>query len=350
MRIKGLVVAALAAAVMLPVAAEAQVFESVVVRRAGSGMIGVATESVRTEGAPARTRVITDVVSGSAAAQAGLVVGDTIVSINGRPATEQVMFAPLQAGDTVVLRVRRSGRERDVTVVAGVRPDQARSLHFTLPDSIERQMSVIFRDVQQNLDSLARRSIRIERTAGDSNIIFRFGGDSVRVFAYPGRAALLSDSIESVLRTMHGDVTRFFGDSARFRVLTYPDSAHIAVFRTPGRLFHADTIRFLNPAEAMTGAFTAGMRAVAGAELTELNPGLAEYFGVMSGVLVINAREGTPAANAGIRAGDVIIRANGTNVTTVPDLRRIMMQAGPRAPVEIRLLRHGQPVNVRIGG
>jgi hypothetical protein len=26
------------------------------------------------------------------------------------------------------------------------------------------------------------------------------------------------------------------------------------------------------------------------------------------------------------------------------------MQAGPRAPVEIRLLRHGQPVNVRIGG
>jgi predicted metalloprotease with PDZ domain len=350
MRIKAIVLAALAGAVMLPAVAEAQVFESIVVRRAGSGMLGLATESVTVGGVPARTRVITDVVSGSAAARAGLAVGDTIVRINGLAATEQVMFAPLEAGDTVVLRIRSNGRERDVTVVAGVRPDQPTSYEFTLPDSVQRRMSVIFRGVQDNLDTLALRGLRIERTAGDSNVIFRFGSDSVRVFNLPGRAQLLPDSVEAVLRSMHGDMTRFFSDSARVQVFTRLDSARSEAFSAVPRRFQADTIRFLNPAEAMTGAFAAGLRAVAGAELTELNPGLAEYFGVMSGVLVLNAREGTPAANAGIRAGDVIIRANGTNITSVVELRRIMMQAGPRTPVEIRLLRHGQPVDVRIGG
>jgi membrane-associated protease RseP (regulator of RpoE activity) len=353
MKVRWVVMAALAGAALLPTVASAQVYENIVVRRAGSGMLGVATEAVGgSVQQPARQRVVVDVVAGSAAQRAGLAVGDTILRINGLAATEQVMFAPLEEGDTVVLRVRRGGAERDVRVVAGARPQQQRDVFtYTLPDSVQRQMSVIIRGVQDNLDTIARRGMRFERTPGDSAFMFRFGNDSVRVFSMP-RGEMMSDSLRAMFRDMTMEMSRFLNDSVAFRFRTGPDSAAIRIFGPPGSgaWVQMDTIRFLNPAEAMTGSVMMGMRAVAGAELSELNPGLAEYFGVMSGVLVLNAREGTPAANAGIRAGDVIVRANGVTITSVADLRRVIGQAGPRAPVEIRLLRHGQPVDVRLGG
>jgi membrane-associated protease RseP (regulator of RpoE activity) len=353
MRVRSILVAVLAGAVMLPAMASAQVFESIVVRRGGGGMLGVATEAVGgTMQQAARQRVIVDVVAGSAAARAGLVVGDTIVRINGLAATEQVMFAPLEAGDTVVLRIRRGGSERDVSVVAGARPEQTRDVFaHTLPDSLQRHMSMIIRGVQDNLDTIARRGMMFERLPGDSAFMFRFGGDSVRIFNFP-RGEIVSDSIRAIFRDMTMDMSRFLNDSVGFRFRTGPDSARIQIFGTPGSRgwVQMDTVRFLNPAEAMTGSVMMGMRAVAGAELSELNPGLAEYFGVMSGVLVLNARDGTPAANAGIRAGDVITHANGVNITSVAELRRVIAEAGPRRPVEIRLLRHGQPVDIRLGG
>jgi membrane-associated protease RseP (regulator of RpoE activity) len=359
MRIRSIMLATLAAAALLPAAAGAQVYESIVVQRAGSGMLGLATETVRIGGQPAGQRIVREVVPGSAAAQAGVAVGDTIVRINGLAASEQVMFAPLSPGDTVRLRIRRGGQERDITVVAGVRPQQGGmsflypfpDMPHALPDSIQRQMSIIMRGVQENLDTIVRRGVFIERSPGDGNMVFRFGPDSVRVFSYDSRAAaMLQDSVAARFRELTGDVRRLMADSARLRM--FGDSAGF-VFRGPGnveRRFSADTIRFLNPGEAVLGGMALGYRAVAGAELSELNPGLAEYFGVQNGVLVLNAREGTPAANAGIRAGDVIVRANGVNITSVAELRRAMMSASPRSPVEVRVLRHGQHVELRIGG
>ena len=43
---------------------------------------------------------------------------------------------------------------------------------------------------------------------------------------------------------------------------------------------------------------------------------LAEYFGVEEGVLVRSVGEDTPASEAGLKAGDVIVSANGTAVET----------------------------------
>jgi predicted metalloprotease with PDZ domain len=70
------------------------------------------------------------------------------------------------------------------------------------------------------------------------------------------------------------------------------------------------------------GIAVLGSRAVAGAELTELNPDLGAYFGTNRGVLVVRVPNGTPAEDAGLEAGDVIISVNGTNVGSVTELRR----------------------------
>jgi membrane-associated protease RseP (regulator of RpoE activity) len=338
MKIRAIVLAALAGAMMLPEVAQAQVVENVVVQRGGRGMLGIMTEGVRSGAEPSRQRIIMEVVTGSAAERAGLARGDVILRVNGVAATEQAMGSPFEPGDTVVLRIRRNGQERDVTVVAGMRmavtPAQG-NFTYALPDSVQRQMSVIIRGVRNQLDSMAVQG-RIP-FMGDS--VFTLGrGDSVRIFRFgPDDGFFVNvDSIMTRFMQVPGEMARVFSDSAAIRI-----------FSAPGA--RPDTVHFLRPAEAMASGFSMGMRSVAGAELAELNPGLAEYFGVMSGVLVVDAREGTPAARAGIRAGDVITRAGDSNITSVAELRRAVAGVPPGQALRLRVLRHGQPVDVTLG-
>jgi C-terminal processing protease CtpA/Prc len=331
MKIQAVILATLAAAALLPAASHAQAIPYTV-SQTGRGMIGINTDAVRGAQQPAWQRVITEVVEGSAAQRAGLAVGDTILRMNGLPATEQVIRAPLEPGDTVVLRVLRNGREREVTVVAGERPPAAsapQAWTYVLPDSAQRRVMTIMRSVQERMDTA-----------------FVWSRDSIRVqYARPGElpAGLVPDSILArIYQVAPGAQPYIFNDSARIRIVS-------PFTQADGSRIFSDTVSFLRPGEAMVSGLSIGMRSVAGAELAELNPGLAEYFGVMSGVLVLEAREGTPAASAGLRAGDVIIRANDTNIATVADLRRAVGTLAPGRAVQIRVLRHGQPVDLTLG-
>lgn len=63
-----------------------------------------------------------------------------------------------------------------------------------------------------------------------------------------------------------------------------------------------------------------------GVTTTQLTKQLADYFGIAGGkgLLITSVRENSPAAKAGLRAGDVITEANGNAVDTVADLMRIL--------------------------
>jgi S1-C subfamily serine protease len=98
----------------------------------------------------------------------------------------------------------------------------------------------------------------------------------------------------------------------------------------------------------MTRNFTVGMRAIAGAELFELNPELGEMFGTLEGVLVLNASDGTPAANAGLRGGDVIVSADGKPVTSITSLRRTIEAVRPGGVVKLEVLRRGTRTTVNL--
>lgn len=82
-----------------------------------------------------------------------------------------------------------------------------------------------------------------------------------------------------------------------------------------------------------------GRNRVAGAEVTDLRPELAEYFGVSKGVLVVDVAAGTPAQIAGILPGDVITRIDQVGVGTVEDLRFGVSVAGDSLP--LTLIRKG---------
>jgi serine protease Do len=76
-----------------------------------------------------------------------------------------------------------------------------------------------------------------------------------------------------------------------------------------------------------------------GVSVLPLGSQLAEYFGVKNGALVTEVQSGTPAADAGLKAGDVITAINGRVVTNAGEVRSELRGAEPGAGVDIAVTR-----------
>jgi membrane-associated protease RseP (regulator of RpoE activity) len=285
--------------------------------------------------------VVVDVVDGSPAARAGLAIDDTILSINDIRVSDQFvssLSSSLEPGDRVRLRIRRDGREREITVEAARRPpDYGLATPRTdvwsyaiSPDSMRGRLRVFLPDSAwlrtgramiyprdsffMHVDTLAFSGAWPNASAFSFNSDSIFGHlDSLFVRAMPRGFSFKADTIR--LPRFDGQLEggRIFGlrGDSLFKFETLPGGAGIARF---------------------------GMSAIAGAELTELNEGLGEYFGADEGVLVVRVPDRTPAARAGLEAGDVIVRANGRDVSTVSELRRAVTRSGDD-PVRLEIIR-----------
>lgn len=75
---------------------------------------------------------------------------------------------------------------------------------------------------------------------------------------------------------------------------------------------------------------------------------LAAFFGVGSGVLVKKVLEDTPAATAGLRAGDVIIGWNGQNLENEKSLSAYLSDAKKGDVVDLEVVRKGDQMNFSI--
>lgn len=64
-----------------------------------------------------------------------------------------------------------------------------------------------------------------------------------------------------------------------------------------------------------------------GVTVQDLTPQLAEYFGARDGLLVSSVADDSPAARGGLKAGDVIVSANGRAVRSRADLTRELAEA-----------------------
>jgi serine protease Do len=85
-----------------------------------------------------------------------------------------------------------------------------------------------------------------------------------------------------------------------------------------------------------------------GVSIVPLSDQLAAYFGVKEGVLVSEVSSGTPAATAGILAGDVITAVNGRSVMSSADLVREVRDAEPGSTIDVRLTRNHKEMTVKV--
>ena len=87
---------------------------------------------------------------------------------------------------------------------------------------------------------------------------------------------------------------------------------------------------------------------VAGAETTVLNPELATYFEVRGGLLVTDVMIGTPAHEAGIRPGDVLIRMDTVGLSSLDVLRDALARSVEGRVIGLTLVRQGTTLQVSL--
>ena len=91
-------------------------------------------------------------------------------------------------------------------------------------------------------------------------------------------------------------------------------------------------------------------RGYLGVEIQQVTPDLAAAIGLPADgpqdALVAAVTQGSPAAKAGIKVGDVISQVNGTPIVKTHDLPRIIAETAAGKTVHLTVLRQGKPVEL----
>ena len=87
-----------------------------------------------------------------------------------------------------------------------------------------------------------------------------------------------------------------------------------------------------------------------GVMIQDVNRDLAESFGLdrPAGALVANVLDGSPAASAGLRQGDVILRFAGEEIDRSGDLPHVVGRIRPGEEVPVVLVREGERMTLRV--
>lgn len=306
------------------------------------GWVGINVRVTEKTGEPALV-VITDVWPGSPAEKAGIQAGDRVLRVNGveiSPRQFRSVSQRLQPGDPMSLVVERDGDRLDLTVVAEPRPARVAVAPQRLRSELEavrgRMARILAADesLRVRADSLAR-TIRVQVEADAPHIVVETAeGDSIRtrVIRLDSLAA-----VESLVGIRGLDDQGFVFVAPDWSGKAVPDAPRAP--RAEGWTATVEAGRPLAP-------FVAGLNRVAGAELRPMNPGLARYFEVESGLLVTAVADGTPAAEAGLLPGDVLVEVDGSPVGTVPALRQALSTG--LGPATLAVIRRGERIAIRI--
>lgn len=128
---------------------------------------------------------------------------------------------------------------------------------------------------------------------------------------------------------------RWFGDGDH-KVMIAPDDDHTNVWIGD----HDDVI----------GALFNSDRGFMGVRLDDLNDQLGDYFGVKdgAGALVTSVNEDSPAAEAGLKAGDVIVAVGDEDIDSPDALHRVMSDTEPGQEVAVKVVRKGSGKSFKV--
>jgi serine protease Do len=149
----------------------------------------------------------------------------------------------------------------------------------------------------------------------------------------PGRAVKMTIVRDGSRRTL--DIT----PEATNRIGGFPDAALRALPRDfPQLNFDGNRLLFEGPF---------GSTARLGVVVTPLSDQLAAYFGVKDGVLVSDVQANTPAASAGVKAGDVITSVNGHAITSPQDVITGVREVQAGGAIDLKITRDRKELSLK---
>ena len=341
---------------------------------------------------------IIEVHPASGAAMAGVRAGDILLRIGSADADERSLseaIGQLKFGDRVPLTIQRNGQVFTFEVEASLRPDAPRALAeeesrfvvFTPPASRQATWSALRRAGSEVERAREERRLRVSTPEGQAvqiivmadpegraswSYVTSESGEQRQFFVYNPDVEALVNGIDvlrleiedlsrssnrraapAIWRWLRGDRRARFAEDANETIA----EAEARIRELEGELARTalrrigptpDTVLTLavGSTRPITPYAYLGRRYLAGAYLAPMNEGMREYFGVSSGALVLDAVEGAPALEAGLRPGDVILAVDGTGIEDPDALQVALSQSRP--PYSLTVMRRGQRMVLRL--
>ena len=190
------------------------------------------------------------------------------------------------------------------------------------------------------IDEVRSQSPAAEAGLAAGDVVIEFDGERVRSARQLAR--LIQETPPG--RTVSTVVTR---DAARLELEVTPDTrAVVSIPAYSGRRNFTFTLPEISiPRFDLDRWARPGRR---GVRVEEIGPQLAEYFEVEGGVLVTSVTEDSPAAAAGLRAGDVITSVDEGAIDEVSGLRRRLSRIDPGEEFEVVVVRNKEQLTLRV--
>jgi type II secretory pathway component PulC len=314
----------------------------VVVRTRARVRLGVTLTGNQSEEMDRQGVEIQGVMEDSPAEEAGLQEGDIITHLNGQslvapiPDEEEEDFeddqslpvqrlvslaGELDEGDEVEVRFIRDGTPQAVSFEAGEMDDRAVAVYLAGEGEEGERRVLTVRPGQAGVWTM---------TLPDEELVEL----ELSELREPGKLEDLKIHLEDLRVEL--DELRELRELEDLHV----DVPRLRIHADPEGLIRGYAIR---GGEGPTVYSVLGAGTRYGLRLTELNPGLAEYFATDAGLLVLEVDEDS---GLGLTAGDVILEVDGRQIEDQSDLIRILRSYEEDETVSFTVMRKGQEIVV----
>lgn len=326
---------------------------------------------------PCGPAVVGSVILGGPAARAGIQPGDTLLAVSERRirrGPDDPAFRAIRAGEPVTVRVARDGERIRLRVTPRTPPDSLAVIRVRAPDpppapgqelpwpAPSPGYVLALPDTAREAERPVVRLVPVGRAGELTRVLGHARAEALRAAMAEARARMARRdeglaAARRIAREMELQAARmaaeqwrsWVDDSLKARL----DAVHDSVLsRARQQLEAMIEARARQRRGARLRTFPtrgASRDRIAGAELQGLNPELSDFFGGLEhGVLVLRVLPRTPAAELGLRPGDVIVGAAGRRVTDAEDLRQVLRGAGDGRGVEVKWVRKGRELTGRL--
>jgi S1-C subfamily serine protease len=329
---------------------------------AGSAMFGDPAANVA-NGAPQQPADVSPPIASTAASTALMTPEETVIAVTKRTAPAVVSISS-QFGSGSGVVIRADGVILTNSHVVGNGRSVARSVRVGFASGEEMEGEVIGRD--PTLDIAVVRVNRRNLPAaplGDSDQL-QVGQSAIAIGNPAGLDRTVTTGVISALKRSIG---RNYEEMIQTDAAINPGNSGGPLLDSHGRVIGINTI-VLNNAVGIGFAVPINLardvadqmvatgvvrRAFLGINFADVTREVAAYYElpVQEGVVVTEVEPGTPAGDAGLRPGDIIVQMDGTAVKQSADFLRVMRSKRPGDTVRIGLARErGRPtVQVRLG-